>query len=268
MSPSHQRPTRRRAARACSPVRARSPPARRPPGRGARAARAPRGTSCASTPLSPPPPASRAAPAHHGQRSSPARTPQDARRRTGRGARGLLRSPRDSSSRSRSRCRPGAARSRTTRAVVRRDATSGADPTREQRVGDTAESHRQPRATRRRSSRWRSAQPRTRRRPLPVAIPSSTWLDCSADRVAALEKRLSSGRPGGHPVFLIWRATRRSPAARQDGRRPPDAALQPACIRRNRARRRPRATPGAPDAQPPASASGMKGSPVSWSHGQ
>ena len=44
-----------------------------------------------------------------------------------------------------------------------------------------------------------------RRRPplVPVAVPSSTRLDCSLHLGAALEGAYFFGRPGGHPVFLM-----------------------------------------------------------------
>ena len=39
--------------------------------------------------------------------------------------------------------------------------------------------------------------------PVPVAVPSSTRLDCSLHLGAAPEGAYLFGRPGGHPVFLM-----------------------------------------------------------------
>ncbi len=98
---------------------------------------------------------------------------------------------------------------------------------------------------RRGSSRWRSDRPRKRRRPSPCAWGSvrdavrlvlGSW--CGAGR------RLSSGRPGGHPVFLMSsakavpgpaaeRRTSSSAIARRSGR----GTIGVRSVRRSRPRR-------------------------------
>jgi hypothetical protein len=54
--------------------------------------------------------------------------------------------------------------------------------------------------------------------PVPAAVPSSTRLDCVHIFGLALGRRLSSGRPGGHPVFLMSGASGRAAAAFRDRR--------------------------------------------------
>jgi hypothetical protein len=43
----------------------------------------------------------------------------------------------------------------------------------------------------------------TAQTPVPATVPSSTRLDCGTQVWCGAGRRLCSGRPGGHPVFLM-----------------------------------------------------------------
>ena len=89
----------------------------------------------------------------------------------------------------------------------------------------------------RRNSRWRSASaPKRRSTPMRVAVPSSTRLDCSADRVAALEgaylledrvaaRSFSCPGPGGGPRLRAGTDGVRQ--TQLDGEQAPRAAERP-----------------------------------------